>query len=400
MVGPPHMTVQVDGDGYTAWVVIDSIVDGTSSGGVRVAADICVEEVRDLAREMTFKYALFGLPRGGAKAGVRLAADLEPASRLQALRDFGRKVAPLLQNGIFNPGMDMNCGPKELGAIYAGAGIALGPVTDTAWFTAVSAAEALAACVEVIGLSGRPVRLAIEGFGSVASHLARRLPASEFTIVGVATAAGAVWNAKGWEVHSLVELKTQLGDAFVHQLPGDRVSHEALFTREADVLIPAARTRAVTPDLARRVQAQAVVPVANVPYAEGAVEELHARGVICLPGYLANVGGVLASSLHDQGVPRGVVERLFQQRYRPIVGEIVRAARLHSMPATRLTATLAAQRMPERSRRRPRSLATKIYRRWVAGRLPRRMRAELALRRVVASLGALEHEVAQLARTA
>jgi glutamate dehydrogenase (NAD(P)+) len=398
MVGPPHMTVQVDGDGYTAWVVIDSIVDSTSSGGVRIAADICAEEVRDLAREMTFKYTLFDLPRGGAKAGVRMAADLQPASRLQALQDFGRKVAPLLQNGIFNPGMDMNCGPDELRAIYAGAGIALGPVTDTAWFTAVSAAQALTACAGDLGITDRPLRVVIEGFGSVGKHLAQRLPASRWSIVGIATVSGAVWNPEGWDAAMLAELRTRCGDACIDQLPGVRLPRDELLVQDADVLVPASRTRVVTPGIARQVQARAMVPVANVPYAGGAVEILHGKGVICLPGYLANVGGVLASSLFDQGMSRTGIERLFEGQYRSIVGALLRQARERAAPVTQLTEEIASRRLPERGRYRRRTLTAKIYQRWVARRLPRRLRGALARRRCMARLQALELEITGIGR--
>lgn len=392
------MTIQISGDDYTGYVVIDSIVHNTSSGGVRIAADVSLEEVRELAQEMTLKYALFRLPRGGTKAGVRLAVDLDPEARLRALQDFGRKLAPLVRTGIFNPGMDMNCGPDELRAIYRGAGVELAAVTDTAWFTGLSAANAIAACVAELGTAGRPATLVIEGFGSVGRHLAARLPPSDYTIVGVATVRGAVWNPEGWEPRLLADLKTRFGDELVDRLPGERITRDELLCRDVDVLVPSARTRAIGPEIAPRLRARAVVPIANAPYADGAVDILHRKDIVCLPGYLANVGGVLASALFDEGVARSDVERLFDAHYRAIVGKLIRTGRRLGVPAAGLAAALAEKRFPERARQATPSLGARVYRRLVARRLPRAVRGNLARRRCLASMRALAGEIDALGR--
>ena len=117
------MSVLVTGPGYEGHVVIDTLVEDRSAGGVRITSDLPLDEVRELASEMSLKYALFHLPRGGAKAGLRMSDDLDREARLSALEDFGRKLAPIIGNAIYSPGMDMNCGPDELRAIYRGAGI-------------------------------------------------------------------------------------------------------------------------------------------------------------------------------------------------------------------------------------------------------------------------------------
>jgi glutamate dehydrogenase/leucine dehydrogenase len=43
---------------------------------LRVAEDISIEEVRELACDLTYKSALFGLNRGGAKACINIPASL------------------------------------------------------------------------------------------------------------------------------------------------------------------------------------------------------------------------------------------------------------------------------------------------------------------------------------
>ena len=378
----PCLTIRIAGDGYEGFVVVDSLVGDTSAGGVRIYDDLELAEIGDLAREMSFKYALFRLPRGGAKAGLRLATNLSREERTQALTDFGRKLGPIVRNGIYNPGMDMNCGPNELRAIYAGAGIPLGAVTDTSWFTALGVFHALESCAEALGRAQGPLTIAVEGFGSVARHLAERLPA-RYRIVALSTVAGAVQHASGFDPHRVMELRDAHGDDLVAQLDGESIDLRTVFAAPVDILIPAARTRSLTVDLAKAVAARAVVPIANAPYGDGAVDALHCRGVICLPGYVVNVGGVLASSLYDQGVPRPAIEHLFATRYRDAVARLLRVASGRGVPVTLLAQELATSAIAARAAYRPRTIPVRIYERFLRRRLPLRWRGAQARRRCV-----------------
>lgn len=53
-----------------AVVVIDNTALGPAIGGVRVSPWVTTEEVLRLARTMTLKNAVAGLPHGGGKAGI------------------------------------------------------------------------------------------------------------------------------------------------------------------------------------------------------------------------------------------------------------------------------------------------------------------------------------------
>lgn len=388
----PMMTIRMAGEGYEGFLVIDSLVGDTSSGGVRICDDLSIAEIAQLAHEMSCKYALFRLPRGGAKAGVRLEAKLDRAQRLQALRAYGSKLGPMIRKGLYYPGMDMNCGPEELRAIYAGAGMSLGEVTDTSWFTALSAFHALEATVEAMGVHGRPVSIAIEGFGSVARHLAARLPGT-YRIAGVATITGAVLVEDGHAPASLVDLRDRYGDDFVQQLQGARVGPRELLEADVDVLVPAARTGTLTQDVASRLRARAVVPIANAPYQDGVVQTLRARGVVCLPGFVVNVGGVLASSLFDQGVRRRDIEAFFAGPYRQFVGRLLRAAQGRGVSAVEYAQELVQRQLDSRREQRRRTFSRRVYDRFLRPRLPRTLQAAAARRGFTQAMQTLLAEV-------
>jgi glutamate dehydrogenase/leucine dehydrogenase len=385
------LIILASGPTYEGFLVIDSLHRDTSAGGVRIAADLTIEEIEDLAREMTMKFALFRLPRGGAKAGLRLTADLDPRAHQKTLEGFGRQIGPIIRAGLYYPGMDMNCGPLELQAIYTGAGFSIGHPTDSSFFTAISAANALQGCAEALGGSD-PITVAVEGFGSVANHMTTMLPPSDFRITAVSTIGGAIVNPEGFSHEELRQKRAKYGDALIHQLPGTQIPREDLFTTSADILVPSARTRVITGNVAGRVRSRAVVPIANSPYGPGAARILHDRGVMCLPGYLCNAGGVFGSSLADSGVSRVDIEEIFRSRYRPLIRTLVEACLRKCLSPVSVVDELAmreANRRAEEPRRV--SLPAKLYDR-AARRFPLAVKRRAMWKQCNRALDAMESD--------
>src|SRR5574341_2064002 len=212
--------------GYMAHIVIDSVLNGSSSGGMRLCGDVDLEEVRALAREMTMKFNFIGLKRGGAKSGIGIG-DLPKQEKLEIMGEFGRAIRPLIDKGLYYPWTDMDCDAEDLAALYRGACHYVAKFTDSSLFTAISVENAIRACVAG---SDAPVDVAIEGLGSVGSYLAARLPEDRFRIVAVSTVRGGVRKEDGIPAKRLGEVRKAYGDDLVHHLGGGTpISHDELF---------------------------------------------------------------------------------------------------------------------------------------------------------------------------
>ncbi|MFX0196604.1 MAG: Glu/Leu/Phe/Val dehydrogenase dimerization domain-containing protein [Candidatus Hodarchaeota archaeon] len=346
------LSVEIDiKDDSSAYIVIDSTINNTSSGGVRIMEDISIDEVKALAREMTLKYSFMGLPRGGAKCGIKIPSGISIEEKRKILELFGRKIAPIIGRGVYYPGMDMNCGPEELRAIYRGAGITLGKITDTSFFTAVSVANVIHVCGETYQLKGQPITVAIEGFGSVGSYLVKRLSEDDFRIAGVSTIKGAVAKKEGFCVETLLKYRKAFGDNFVNKIPDARViDKQDLLTSNVDVLVPSARAWAINMNNAEDIKAHFIVPIANAPYSDKSKGALHERGVVCMPGFVCNSGGVYASSLFDNGVSMRVIERVSSVDFRRAVRALLQKSQDLNLSPVDVATQIALQRFKNKKK--------------------------------------------------
>lgn len=345
----PLINIVLENSDYCGYLVIDSVIRDTSSGGVRIAGDIMPEEVRILAREMTLKYSFIGLPKGGAKSGVKIPKDTNRKEVTKILEDFGRRIGPLIRRGIYYPGMDMNCGPEDLRAIYRGAGITRGKITDTSYFTAISVINAIYACREAFEIGDRSLTIAIEGFGSVGSYLSERLPRDKYKIIAVSTVKGAVINEDGYPTEMLLENRKRFGDNFVNRITDGRlIAKEDLLSSDVDILVPSARTWVINEKNVKDIKARFIVPISNAPYREDVIDFLQQRGVICLPGFVTNSGGVYASSLFDRGVSIKAIEDISNTYYRQaIVNLLLKSNEMRQSPV-KVAEKVAYKRLQDR----------------------------------------------------
>ena len=385
--------------GAEGYIVIASLYNGTSSGGLRVAPDIDPAEVFTLAREMSLKFALSSLPRGGAKSAIRLPSSLDQNHKIEVLKAFGSHCSSIINSGIYYPGMDMNCGPNDLRTVYAGAGITLRDITDSSFHTALTAAAAINA-VQKFDSKSATLTVAVEGFGSVISHLLPRLSLRRFKIQAVSTIAGAVFKKDGFIVERLIELKAKYGDAFVEELIKEGAEFldpkERLLELNVDVLVPSARVGVINKGNVVDIKARYIVPVSNGPYSENTASILQRQGITCLPGFACNLGGVLGSTLQDLGWKREKIEQFIQIHYQPFLLDLLCRARQTRISPILLAERIAKCRLESRCGSSQRDRSARLYKLAKLGLFPRLLANCLKIREITAGVSALRSELKKL----
>lgn len=288
--------------GMRGVLVLDNTARGMGKGGTRMNDHLTVAEVARLARTMTWKWAAVDLFHGGAKAGIRF----DPASpqKESALRAFARA----LRNEVpaeYVFGLDMGLVESDaailLDELGRGSAVGLpralgGLPYDELGITGFGVAEATDAACTVQGFPLGTARVAIQGYGAVGWAAGRRLAELGATIVAVSNAEGALHDPSGIDMARLGELRAAYGDDCLRQYGGGVLDLNAIFELDADILLPCAREDLVDERVARATTVRLVVEGANLPTTPEAKEILHSRGVLLVPDFIANAGGIVAAA--------------------------------------------------------------------------------------------------------
>jgi glutamate dehydrogenase (NAD(P)+) len=276
--------------GLEAFVAVDHELFPIAAGGTRMLPDLDAREVARLARAMTWKFAACHVPYAGAKAGIAFAGGDRAAvldAYKRALEPYGDIFVTSLDMGTFPADfLDEQEGPLPLWAqSHEGLGM-----DDLATGHGVKAAAETA--LAHLGRTLEGAAVAVEGFGKVGAGTARACERAGARIVGISTLDGLLADPDGIDVDELLALREHHGDRLVEHGPRPMRPREALFELDCDVLVPGARPDSITPNLAKRLRCAVVAPGANLPYARGAVDVLHRRGILAVPDFLSNSGGV------------------------------------------------------------------------------------------------------------
>ena len=240
---------------------------------------------------MSLKNALAGLPFGGGKAVILKPADWRntPQERAALFAAFGRAVNQL--QGAYITAEDVGTTTADMRVVQQHTAHVSGipregafggdPSPKTAWGVFVSIQAGVRHHLGRSDLHG--LRVAIQDLGAVGWHLAEHLHA-----------AGAVLTVADIDAAKLERARAELGATLVGV-------HDIL-AADVDVLAPCALGASLNAQTIPLVRAQLIAGAANNQLATPADgDALHARGVMYLPDYLVNAGGIISVAREHRG---------------------------------------------------------------------------------------------------
>ncbi|WP_329332462.1 glutamate dehydrogenase [Streptomyces sp. NBC_00663] len=308
--------------GRQGFLVVDRLVRGVSSGGLRMREGCTLDEVTGLARGMTMKEALHYdperryVPLGGAKGGID-CDPRDPAAYALLVR-FLRAMRPYVES-VWTTGEDLGLTQDLVDRAAAEAGLvssiqAVYPLLDDEASARKRLADAFAVEVDGIGLdelvggcgvaesvltaldrAGVPyagTRVAVQGLGTMGGATARFLARAGLRVVAVADVKGTIAHPEGLDVEALLAARDAYGTVDRAALrPGDReLPGDAWLSTDAEVLVPAAVSYAIDATNQERITARWIVEAANMPVLPAAEALLAGRAVTVLPDVVVNSG--------------------------------------------------------------------------------------------------------------
>jgi valine dehydrogenase (NAD+) len=271
--------------GLRAIIAIYSTRLGPALGGTRFypypSEDAALADVLNLSRAMAYKNALAGLDLGGGKAVI-----IGDPARLKSealLRAYGRFVESL--NGRYVTACDVGTYSEDMDIIarecthVTGRTVANGGAGDSSVLTAFGVFQGMRAAAEHVwgaaSLEGR--RVAVEGVGKVGRHLVGHLMDAGARVIICDVAAAAVERVR--TEHPAVEVAASRAELAAGQL---------------DIYSPCALGGSITDDMITALTARIICGGANNQLAQPGIEkQLADRGIVYVPDYLVNAGGVI-----------------------------------------------------------------------------------------------------------
>jgi glutamate dehydrogenase (NAD(P)+) len=328
--------------------VVDNVATGPSIGGLRMAADVSTRECARLARAMTLKNAAAGLAHGGGKSVLVGDPGMERAAKERLIRAFADALRGE-RDYIFGPdmGTDETCMawvqdeigravglPRELG------GIPLDELGATGWGL-VHAADVAA---RHLGLALNGARVAVQGFGAVGRHAARFLANQGAVLVAASDSRATVHDPAGLDLGALMPLKPA-GRPLADYPGGEKLARDAIVDVDCDIWIPAARPDVIREDNVARLKTRLVLQGANIPCTPGAEQALHERGVLCVPDFIANAGGVICAAMEYQGASQKAAFDAIAEKIARNTAQVLDDARRRGVPPRAAALDLATRRV-------------------------------------------------------
>ena len=348
-LGPAKVVhVHEPGSGLRGILVVDNVAAGPSIGGLRIAEDVSAEECFRLARAMTLKNAAASLPHGGGKTVVFGDPKMSREEKERLVRTMAVALRGI-DDYIFGPDMGTDersmawvrdeigrsVGlPREVG------GIPLDEIGATGW----GILHATRVALEERGLAIDGLRVVVQGFGAVGRHAARFLVGEGAVLVGAADSRGAVYDPAGIDVEALADLKHS-GASVTDWPSGEKLDRTKAIEMDCDVLIPAARPDVIHADNAGAVKATLVVEGANIPVTVEAERLLHTRGVLCVPDFIANAGGVICAAMEYRGATESGAMAAIAEKVEGNTREVLEVARERDCLARDAAVDLAQKRV-------------------------------------------------------
>ena len=327
--------------GMHGFVVIDNTALGPGKGGIRMTPTVSKEEVFRLARAMTYKCSLAGLPFGGAKSGiVANPKEITPEHKKNIVKAFAKALKPVSPSQ-YVAAPDISMAEEEM-RIYAntnssmksctGKPADMGGLPHELGSTGFGVYHAVLVAVKHLGLDIKKLSFAVEGFGNVGWFAAKFLTEAGAKFVAVSDSRGVLCFSKGIDFDLLAKVKkeqrtvTKYGE-FEKGGKCDVLMGEEIVGVQADILVTAAIPDLVTDANKDKIKAKIIVQGSNIPMTPEIEEFLHKKGVLVVPDFMANAGGVISSYVEYIGGSEKEMFKLVEEKIVKNTTEVLEKAK-------------------------------------------------------------------------
>ncbi|MEM1944936.1 MAG: Glu/Leu/Phe/Val dehydrogenase dimerization domain-containing protein [Nitrososphaerota archaeon] len=296
-------TTDLDLGGIRGWFAIDFLIFGMCWGGIRIQPEVTEAETILLARLMTLKSALAGIPIGGAKIGIQ--ANPSTIDRPSLIKKLAENLDIKLVKRKYIPGSDMGFGEDDLTKLYQRIGVypsfTLHRQSEIMSLTGLAVAQSLlssiTATIEMYEMDSCET-IGLQGFGNMGTAAAYILNKEGYKIMAIANKYFTLFDRGGLDVGHLIDLKSKHGENCLRQYAEKNFGSilqppNRIFQIEADIHVPGANVLSIR----EKPNCKIVAPIANYPVSLRMAGQLESNGIRVIPDIISTAGGAIGSAL-------------------------------------------------------------------------------------------------------
>jgi len=301
---------------FTGYRVQHNNALGPFLGGIRIHADVDLDDVRAMAMQMTWRCAMLDCAFGGAMGGIQIdprahsPAELERITR-RFTYSLGSNIGP--EYDIASP--ELNASPQIMAwmldtylstvspqernrsaHVVVGKPPALGGLPRRDRAVGLGIAAMIKTCLEEESSGFEGSTFVVQGFQGPAVWASRFLSEAGARLIGAQNGSGAILEPAGMNPQDLADHMNRTGSLLGFGA-AEKADSRSILSADADILIPAGVEYRVLADTASLIRAKFVAEGANCPADPEAEEVLAAKGIELIPDILCNVGTVIINDL-------------------------------------------------------------------------------------------------------
>ena len=308
--------------GMRGVLVIDNSALGPGKGGIRMTPTVSLDEVVRLARAMTWKTAMADLPFGGAKSGIIADPKNMSLEKKKEIIEAFSKALKIVSPDLYVAAPDINTSEREMEWYSKANGSKksctgkpkkMGGIPHELGSTGFGVFHAAKIASEYAKIDLEKATVAVEGFGNVGFYTAKFLSEAGAKLVAVSDSRGVIYNKTGLNFKKLDQVKKKTGTVTNYK-PGNVKPSRDILKIKADISITAA-----VPDLIKGgdvddINYKMIVEGSNIPTTYDVEELLYKKGILVVPDFVANAGGVISSYVEYIGGDEKKMFKLVEEK--------------------------------------------------------------------------------------
>lgn len=294
---------------FSGYRVQHSFSVGPTKGGVLFHPEVSEPQMKALSIMNGLKNGLLNIPFGGAKGGVICEPrelsfrELELLSRgyIQAISSMIGPYQDIPAPDVFTNSQVMawmmdeysKLCPDQSAGFITGKPIVLGGLKSRENSAGRGIVLFISEAARKKGIDLNGATAIVQGFGSLGSYVAKSLSDSGVTITGLSDAYGAVYNASGLDMDSLIECRDSFGT--ITKLYKHTLTSQELIEKSCDIMVLAAVENQIDEKNVTTIKSKIVIEAADGAVSDEAADRMIQNGILFIPEILTSSGDMTSS---------------------------------------------------------------------------------------------------------